>query len=105
MEQKKSVVKFLGGEQDGKRIKGLVDCESEESFESSLVFMKLTWPSKFSQWMSNNKECTRPLTETLKLCMRKPTRVAAGLGNPPNKWHNQGTEALHQVMKEAKQYQ
>jgi len=27
-------------------------------------------------------------------------RVAAGLGNPPNKWHNQGTEALHQVMKE-----
>ena len=26
--------------------------------------------------------------------------MAAGLGNPPNKWHNQATEALHHVMKE-----
>ena len=100
VEQKKICCQILGGEQDGKRIKGLVDCESEESFESSLVFMKLTWPSEFSQWMSSTKGRIRPLTETLKLCMRKPTRVAAGLGNPPNKWHNQGTEALHQVMKE-----
>ncbi|KAJ7385956.1 hypothetical protein OS493_012285 [Desmophyllum pertusum] len=85
---------------DGRRMKGLVDCEREESFESSLVLMQLSWPPEFSQWMSSNKGRIRPLTETLKLCMRKPTRVAAGLGNPPNKWHNQGTEALHQVMKE-----
>lgn len=31
----------------------------------------------------------------------KPFRVAAGLVNPTNKWHNQGrTEALHHVMEE-----
>ena len=100
MEQKKICCQILGGEKDGRRMKGLVDCEREESFESSLVLMQLSWPPEFSQWMSSNKGHIRPLTETLKLCMRKPTRVAAGLGNPPNKWHNQGTEALHQVMKE-----
>lgn len=33
--------------------------------------------------------------------MMKPFRVAAGLVNPTNKWHNQGrTEALHHVMEE-----
>lgn len=100
MEQKKICCQIFGGEQDGKRIKGLVDCESEESFESRLVFMKLTWPSEFSEWMSSSKGRIRPLTDSLKLCMRKPTRVAVGLGNPPNKWHNQGTEALHHVIKE-----
>ena len=66
MEQK-ICCQILGGEQDDKRIKGLVDCESEETFESSLVFMKLTWPSEFSQWMSNTKGRIRPFTKTLKL--------------------------------------
>ena len=100
MEQKRICSQILGGEKDGTRIKGLVDCERKESFDTSLVLMGLTWPPEFSQWMSSSKGRIRPLTETLKLCMMKPTRVAAGLGNPPNKWHNQGTEALHQVMKE-----
>ena len=50
--------------------------------------------------MFSAKGRIRPLTDTLKMCMMKPLRVAAGLGNPPNKWHNQGTEALHHVMKE-----
>ena len=43
----------------------------------------------------------RSLKETLKKCMLKPVRVAAGLGNPPNKFVNQRTESLNTVIKEA----
>ena len=32
--------------------------------------------------------------------MLRPVRVAAGLGNPPNKWQNQRTEAYNNVIKE-----
>ena len=42
---------------------------------------------------------------TLKLCMMKSTRIAAGLGNPPNKWDNQQTESLNNVIKEAAEIQ
>ncbi len=37
--------------------------------------------------------------------MLKPTRTAAGLGNPPNKWDNQRTESLKNVIKEAAENQ
>ena len=32
--------------------------------------------------------------------MLKPIQVAAGMGNPPNKWDNQRTEAMNNVLKE-----
>ena len=50
--------------------------------------------------MFSAKGRVRPLTDTLKMCVMKSLRVASGLGNDLNKWHNQGTEALHHVMKE-----
>ena len=37
----------------------------------------------------------------MKECMLKPVRIAAGLGNPPNKWSNQRTESINLVIKEA----
>ena len=39
-------------------------------------------------------------TKNSESIMLKHIPEAVGFGNPPNKWHNQGTEALHQVMKE-----
>lgn len=47
----------------------------------------------------------RSLKETLKECMLKPVRIAAGLGNPPNKWDNQRTEVMNNVIKEEADYQ
>lgn len=77
-----------------------MNCEDDESFDAALALSRLRWPAEFTKWIFSAKGRIRPLTDTLKMCMMKPLRVAAGLGNPPKKWHNQGTEALHHVMKE-----
>lgn len=37
--------------------------------------------------------------------MLKPVRTAAGLGDPPNKWSNQRTESMNNVLKEANENQ
>ncbi|KAJ7347655.1 hypothetical protein OS493_039740 [Desmophyllum pertusum] len=50
--------------------------------------------------MSSNKGRIRPLTETLKFVHEETYTSGSRPGQSPNKWHNQGTEALHQVMKE-----
>ena len=95
----KFVLKFWAKKKMGE---GLVDCESEseDAFQASLSLMRQQWPAEFPEWLFSTRGRVRPLTETLKICMMKPVRVAAGLGNPPNKWHNQATEALHHVLKD-----
>ena len=45
-----------------------------------------------------------PLIDTMKKCMLQPIRTEAGLGNPPNKWVNNRTENLHEVIKEKLNY-
>ena len=47
----------------------------------------------------------RSLKDTLKRCMLKAVRTDAGLGDPPNKWSNQRTESMNNVIKEANQNQ
>ena len=32
--------------------------------------------------------------------MLKPVHIAAGLGNPPNKFHTQRAEAMNNILKE-----
>ena len=41
------------------------------------------------------------LVDTFKVCTNKNDRIAAGLGNPPNKFNNQRTESMNSVVKEA----
>ena len=55
--------------------------------------------------MLTEKGRVRSLKETLKECMLKSVRIAAGLGNPPNKWDNQRTEAMNNVIKEEADHQ
>ena len=55
--------------------------------------------------MMTAKGRVRPLKGTLKECMLRPLRIAAGLGNPPNKWDNQRTEAMNNVIREETDYQ
>ena len=50
--------------------------------------------------MTTSERRARPLKDTMKACMLKPVRIAAGLGNPPNKWTNQRTEPINLVLKE-----
>ena len=42
---------ILGKESDGKRIKGLVDCENAEDFEQMYVDKESDWPEEFKKWM------------------------------------------------------
>ena len=92
--------RLLGAEHHGRRIIGLVDCTSEEQFDKELRVTECQWPEAFTIWLSSSEGRLRPFSESMKKCMLRPVRVAAGLGNPPNKWQNQRTEAYNNVLKE-----
>lgn len=51
--------------------------------------------------MVTSKGRHRSIKDTLQSCMLKNVRIAAGLGNPPNKWDNRRTESINNVIKEA----
>lgn len=104
-QRKKITVEILGKECDGKRIKGLVDCDTADEFEKMYVERERDWPEEFKKWMLTEKGRVRSLKETLKECMLRPVRIAAGLGNPPNKWDNQRTEAINNVINEEADHQ
>lgn len=104
-ERKKIIREILGHVCNGKRVKGLVDCDTVEDFEKMYVEKESNWPEEFKQWMLTEKGRLRSLKGTLKECMLRPVRVAAGLGNPPNKWDNQRTEAMNSVVKEEADHQ
>ena len=93
------ITEILGREYDGIRKKGLVDC-SEADFEAKWNELSSTWPHEFVEYMSSTKLRVRPLKDTLMVCMARSVRVAAGLGDPPNKFHNQRAESINNVLKE-----
>ena len=86
-------------------MKGVVDCDSETEFEELCMNKAVHWPEQFKEWMVTNKGRHRSMKATIKFCMLKAIRIAAGLGNPPNKWDNQRTESLNNVIKEAAENQ
>ena len=75
----------MGSEFEGKRVQGLVDCENEAEFEQNYITKESQWPENFRQWMVTSKGIHRSMKDTLQHCMLKTVRIAAGLGNPPNK--------------------
>lgn len=54
----------------------------------------------FSVWMMSTKGRIRSHMETIRKCMLKSVRIHAGLSNPPNKFDNQRSEAINNVVKE-----
>ena len=95
---KKDIFIFFGSEKRNKRIKGLVDCENEIAFNKEYEALKLSLSPNFITWLETMKGRLRSLVDSMKKCMLKPT--VAGLGKSPNKWINNVTESLHNVMKE-----
>ena len=47
-EQRTICSQILGGEKDGRRIKGIVDCQDDESFDAALALSRLRWPAEFT---------------------------------------------------------
>ncbi|XP_062595876.1 uncharacterized protein LOC134257249 [Saccostrea cucullata] len=98
------------GQQHGnKRIGGLIDCETEADFDSSLINLGRKWdaievtetgrkPPEFFTWFKKFKaeECKRNLL--------KPIRTAAGLGFPPIRYTNNNNEAINSVLKREVDY-
>lgn len=68
-QRKRIVVEILGKEQNGKRVKGLVDCKTTKEFEKMYIEKEADWPEAFKSWMMTDKRQVRPLKETLKECM------------------------------------
>ena len=86
------------------RAEGLVDCNDIDSLNSKLETLQRNWPTNFVDWLYSKKFRLRSLKETSEKCMIKCVRVKAGLGNPPNKWVNNLSESMNNVIKEAINY-
>ena len=93
------ISEILGQEHEGVRTAGLVDCADGE-FDERLAQLSAAWPDQFREYMASTRLRIRSLIDTLRLCMSRSTRVAAGLGDPPNKYDNQRAESINNVLKE-----
>ena len=71
---------ILGAENNGVRIRGLIDAENDEIFEWHYTAAEAKWPKLFKEWMMSKVGKVRSNKEMLKLCLLAPVRTAAGLG-------------------------
>ncbi|XP_078312911.1 uncharacterized protein LOC144619324 [Crassostrea virginica] len=89
---------ILGNEINGKRELGLVD---SKNFEEDYTKLSSQWPPEFKHYIESKQLKVRSLKETFKKNMGREVRIAAGLGNPPNKFDNQRAESMNSVLKES----
>lgn len=90
---------ILGSEFKGVRTKGLVDSNLEE-FDENFESLRKDWPKEFDDYMLDTTGKCRNIRDTLKWSMSREIRVLGGLGDPPNKFTNNLSEALHNSVKE-----
>ena len=63
------------------RLEGLVDSENEIEIEFEVRYQQFKmWPDEFVSWLETSKGRKLPLIESMKECMIKFVRSAAGLG-------------------------
>ncbi|KAK3730609.1 hypothetical protein QZH41_018823, partial [Actinostola sp. cb2023] len=68
----------------------LVDQKSEAKFRDLVANLEPSWPLAFREWIRkpNHEDSERSFYDTLRWCMLRPVRTAAGLGDPPRKYSN-----------------
>lgn len=67
----------------------LVDHRSEAKFREIWSNVEPAWPMAFREWIHKPQEGSeRSFYDTLRRCMLRPVRMAAGLGDPPRKYSN-----------------
>jgi hypothetical protein len=97
--EKKTVIKsLLGTEFNGVRSPGLVD---SKHFAEEYTQLSAQWPSDFKKYIESQELKVRSLKETFKKCMGRDIRIAAGLGDPPNKYDNHRAESMNHTLKES----
>ncbi|XP_020915799.1 uncharacterized protein LOC110253253 isoform X2 [Exaiptasia diaphana] len=87
----------------------LVDHRSDAKFREIWSNVEPAWPMAFREWIHKPQEGSeRSFYDTLRRCMLRPVRVAAGLGDPPKKYSNRVdnrgiNDAITELEQEAKQ--
>ena len=59
-----------------------VPSPKQKEIARELKVTERQWPEAFTKWLHSSEGRLRPLSESMKKCMLRPVRVAAGLGNP-----------------------
>ena len=86
------------------KIAGLVDCDTEEEFDTVLAGLEPIWDeremsctktteAKFFKWFHAYH------AQNVKSCMLKPIRSAIGLGSPPAEYTNNANECVNAIIK------
>ena len=102
------VLADIFGNKDGPAFyEGLVDCNSEDEFDSKLIMLEGRWGG------FENLRCKIPDSqiafytwfkkyhaEEIKSTMLRPVRVAAGLGDPPSEFCTNDSEAINSSIKQ-----
>ena len=96
--EKEIITGILGSEFNTERSPGLVD---SEDYIQDYEKISMTWPRKFKDYIESGSMRIRPLKDTLLKSMGKEVRIAAGLGNPPNKFDNQRAESINNILKDS----
>ena len=102
------VLADIFGNNDGPTFyEGLVDCNSEDEFDSKLIMLEERWGGfeslrckipdsqiAFYTWFKKYH------AEEIKSTMLRPVRVAAGLGDPPSEFCTNDSEAINSSIKQ-----
>lgn len=106
------VLADIFGNKDGPTFhEGLVDCNSEDEFDSKLIVLQERWGGfeslrckisdnqiDFHTWFMKYH------AEEIKSTMLCPVRVAAGLGDPPSEFCTNDSEAINSAIKQSLQF-
>lgn len=96
------ILEIFGGQSGTTFIEGLVDALSEHDFDEKLTSLKDVWneqeqayssPPQFFSYFVKNK------SNEFKKSMIAPVREKAGLGSPPQEYHNNCPECINNVIK------
>ncbi|XP_057300659.1 uncharacterized protein LOC130635160 [Hydractinia symbiolongicarpus] len=84
------------------KIKGLVDCETEEEFEEMYEKISEKWKvkpngPKFIEYFENFKK------NSMKEKMLSSVRIKCGLGNPPEPYTQNANESINSMIKRSKE--
>ena len=102
---------IFGNKEGPTFFEGLVDCDSEHEFDSQLNMLEERWEGfeslrgkiendeiDFFPWFKKYH------AEEIKSTMLRPTRIAAGLGDPPSEFCANDSEAINSSIKQFVQF-
>ena len=92
---------IFGVKSGNTKVKGLVDCNSDEEFEREFLRLVEIWKERprgedFINYMKEHKK------QLIKQCMLASTRERCGLGSPPKDYNQNGNEVIDSMIKRAK---